>query len=84
MRMMLLAFAAALPCATPAVAQTSLQKPACNAAIIETTEQKIAAMKDGPQKRTATLEIAAAKATLAKKATAECQNHLLKATLQTK
>lgn len=70
--------------AAPANAQTALQKPECNAAIIASTEQKIESMKNGPQKQTAVMEIAAARQTMAQGKTEECQDHLLKAALQTK
>jgi hypothetical protein len=65
-------------------AQSTLQKPNCTSANITSTEEKIAAMKEGPQKATATTEIAAAKDTLSQGNDADCQDHLLKATLQTK
>ena len=70
--------------ATPGYAQTTLEKPACNAANIASTEEKLARMKDGPQKQTASTEIEAAKDMLSKGKTEDCQDHLLKATLQTK
>jgi hypothetical protein len=73
-----------LLCAAPAQAQSTLQKPDCNSANIASTQEKIAAMKDSPQKSTATSEIAAAKASLSQGNTADCQDHLLKATVQTK
>jgi hypothetical protein len=67
-----------------AYAQSTLEKPECNKANISSTEEKIAKMKDGPQKKTASTEIEAAKAMLSNKKTEDCQDHLLKATLQTK
>lgn len=70
--------------AAPANAQTALQKPECDAAIIASTEQKIEAMKNGPQKQTAVVEIAAARQAMVQGKTEECQDHLLKAALQTK
>jgi hypothetical protein len=74
----------AILAATPIAAQTALQKPECNKANIASTEEKIAKMKDGQQKTTATTEIAAAKDMLAKGKTEDCQTHLLKAAVQTK
>jgi hypothetical protein len=70
--------------ATPAAAQAPLDKPACNKANIASTEEKIAKMKDGAQKTTASNEVAAAKDMLAKGKTEDCQAHLLKASVQTK
>ena len=68
----------------PARAQTTLEKPECNTVNISGIEEKITKMKDGPQKKTASTEIEAAKMMLSSKKTEECQDHLLKATLQTK
>lgn len=65
-------------------AQSTLEKPECSKANIAGLEEKIAKMKDGPQKQTASTEIEAAKAMLSNKKTEDCQDHLLKATLQTK
>lgn len=79
--LILLATIAASP---HAVAQTPLQKPECSAALIDVTDKKVLAMKDGPQKTTATTEIAAARQTLSQGKIEECQDHLLKANLQTK
>jgi hypothetical protein len=41
-------------------------------------------MKDGEQKKTASTELAAAKELLAKGKIEDCQDHLLKAAVQTK
>jgi hypothetical protein len=76
--------AAAVLAATPAAAQATLQKPECNKANITSTEEKIAKMKDGEQKKTASTEVAAAKELLAKGKIEDCQDHLLKAAVQTK
>lgn len=73
-----------LSIATNTFAQTTLEKPDCSKVNIAGLEDKIAKMKDGPQKKTASSEIEAAKAMLSNKKTEECQDHLLKATLQTK
>jgi hypothetical protein len=70
--------------ATPAAAQVTLEKPECSKANIAGTEEKVAKMKDGPQKTTASTEIAAAKDMLAKGKIEDCQGHLLKAAVQTK
>jgi hypothetical protein len=70
--------------ATTAVAQPTLEKPECNKANIASTEEKIAKMKDGEQKTTASNEIGAAKEMLANGKTEDCQTHLLKAAVQTK
>jgi hypothetical protein len=70
--------------ATPAAAQATLDKPECNKANIAGTEEKIAKMKDGVQKTTASTEVAAAKELLAKGKIEDCQAHLLKAAVQTK
>lgn len=67
----------------PAHAQT-LEKPECTKANIDSTDEKVGKMKDGKQKSTATAEIALARDNLAKGQTEECQNHLLKASVQTK
>jgi hypothetical protein len=76
--------AMAILAATPASAQATLDKPECNKANIAGTEEKIAKMKDGPQKTTASTEVAAAKELLAKGKIEDCQAHLLKAAVQTK
>jgi hypothetical protein len=76
--------AVAILAATPAAAQATLDKPECNKANIAGTEEKIAKMKDGPQKTTASTEVAAAKDMLAKGKIEDCQGHLLKAAVQTK
>jgi hypothetical protein len=76
--------AMAILAATPAAAQAMLEKPECNKANIAGTEQKIAKMKDGVQKTTASTEVAAAKDMLAKGRIEDCQAHLLKAAVQTK
>jgi hypothetical protein len=76
--------AAAVLAASPAAAQATLQKPECNKANITSTEEKIAKMKDGAQKTTASTEVAAAKDMLAKGKIEDCQGHLLKAAVQTK
>jgi hypothetical protein len=70
--------------ATPAAAQATLEKPECNKANIAGTEEKIAKMKDGEQKNTASTEVAAAKELLAKGKIEDCQTRLLKAAVQTK
>lgn len=67
-----------------AAAQVTLEKPACSTDLISATDDKIGRMKDGPQKTTATTEIAAARQALSEGKTELCQDHLLKATLQTK
>ena len=46
--------------------------------------KSIAKMRDGPQRQTASTEIEAAKDMLSKGKTGDCEDHLLKATLQTK
>jgi hypothetical protein len=74
----------AIPTAMPAAAQATLEKPQCNTVNIASTEEKIAKMKDGPQKTTASTEVAAAKDLLAKGNIEDCQAHLLKAAVQTK
>jgi hypothetical protein len=76
--------AMAILAATPAAAQATLEKPECNKANIAGTEEKIAKMKDGAQKTTASTEVAAAKELLAKGKIEDCQAHLLKAAVQTK
>jgi hypothetical protein len=76
--------AMAILAATPAAAQATLDKPECNKANIAGTEEKIAKMKDGAQKTTASTEVAAAKDMLAKGKIEDCQGHLLKAAVQTK
>lgn len=76
--------AMAILAATPAAAQATLDKPECNKANIASTEEKIARMKDGAQKTTASTEVAAAKDLLAKGNIGDCQDHLLKAAVQTK
>jgi hypothetical protein len=76
--------AMAILAATPAAAQATLEKPECNKATIASTEEKIAKMKDGEQKKTAATEIGAAKDMLAKGKIEDCQAHLLKAAVQTK
>jgi hypothetical protein len=76
--------AMAILAATPAAAQATLDKPECNKANIAGTEEKIAKMKDGAQKTTASTEVAAAKELLAKGKIEDCQAHLLKAAVQTK
>ena len=65
-------------------AQAALEKPDCNAANIAGIEEKIAKMNDGPRKITASTEIKAAKDMLSNGMTEECQDNLLKASLQTK
>jgi hypothetical protein len=70
--------------ATPAAAQDTLEKPDCTKANIDSTGEKIAKMKDGAQKTTASNEIGTAKELLAKGKTEDCQTHLLKASMQTK
>jgi hypothetical protein len=70
--------------ATPAAAQATLEKPECNKANITSTEEKIAKMKDGEQKKTAATEIGVAKELFAKGKIEDCQAHLLKAAVQTK
>src|ERR1700712_362494 len=84
MQRTLLVAAAFFAVIASANAQTTLEKPECNAVNIAGVEEKIAKMKDGPQKQTASTEIEAAKAMLSNKKTEDCQTHLLKATLQTK
>jgi hypothetical protein len=76
--------AMAILAATPAAAQATLDKPECTKANIAGTEEKIARMKDGVQKTTASTEVAAAKELLAKGKIEDCQAHLLKAAVQTK
>jgi hypothetical protein len=76
--------AMAILAAAPAAAQATLEKPECNKGNITSTEEKIAKMKDGEQKRTASTEIGAAKELLAKGKIEDCQAHLLKAAVQTK
>ena len=76
--------AMALLAATSAAAQATLERPECNKANIASTEEKIAKMKDGEQKTTASTEVAAAKELLAKGKIEDCQTHLLKAAVQTK
>jgi hypothetical protein len=76
--------AMAILAATPAAAQATLDKPECTKANIAGTEEKIAKMKDGAQKTTASTEVAAAKELLAKGKIEDCQAHLLKAAVQTK
>jgi hypothetical protein len=76
--------AMAILAAAPAAAQATLEKPECNKANITSTEEKIAKMKDGDQKKTAATEIGAAKDMLAKGKIEDCQGHLLKAAVQTK
>ena len=76
--------AMAILAATPAAGQATLEKPECNKANIAGTEEKIARMKDGAQKMTASTEVAAAKDMLAKGKIEDCQAHLLKAAVQTK
>jgi hypothetical protein len=76
--------AMAILAAMPAAAQATLQKPECNKANITSTEEKIAKMKHGEQKTTASTEVAAAKDMLAKGKIEDCQAHLLKAAVQTK
>jgi hypothetical protein len=76
--------AMAILAATPAAGQAALEKPGCNKANIASTEEKIAKMKDGEQKKTASTEVAAAKELLAKGKIEDCQTHLLKAAVQTK
>jgi hypothetical protein len=76
--------AMAILAATPAAAQATLDKPECNKANIAGTEEKIAKMKDGARKTTASTEVAAAKELLAKGKIEDCQAHLLKAAVQTK
>jgi hypothetical protein len=84
MKILGLMTAVAILAATPAAAQTTLDKPECTKANIASTEEKIAKMKDGPQKTTASTEVAAAKELLAKGKNEDCQAHLLKAAVQTK
>ncbi len=67
----------------PAAAQT-LEKPECTKANIDSTEEKVVKMKDGRNKETAEAEIATAKEMLAGGKTEDCQNALLKASVQTK
>lgn len=69
--------------ATSASAQT-LEKPSCTEATIASIDEKVFRMKDSPQKRTASNEIAAARAALKTGGIAVCQDHLLKANVQTK
>jgi hypothetical protein len=76
--------AMAILAATPAAAQATLDKPECTKANIAGTEEKIAKMKDGAQKTTASTEVAAAKELLAKGKIEDCQARLLKASVQTK
>jgi hypothetical protein len=76
--------AMAILTAAPAAAQATLEKPECNKANITSTEEKIAKMKEGEQKKTAATEIGAAKELLAKGKIEDCQAHLLKAAVQTK
>jgi hypothetical protein len=84
MKALCLMTAMAILAATPAAAQSALEKPQCNKANIASTEEKITKMKDGEQKKTASNEIAAAKEMLAKGKIEDCQGHLLKAAVQTK
>jgi hypothetical protein len=70
--------------ASSVAAQATLEKPECNKANITSTEEKIAKMKDGEQKKAASTEIGAAKELLAKGKIEDCQAHLLKAAVQTK
>lgn len=70
--------------AAPAVAQEPLRKPTCNAAAISQLEEKLTEMKDGRQKTTATSEVASARERLGQGQLDECQDHLLKATVQMK
>ncbi len=84
MQRTLLAAAAFFAVSASAHAQSTLEKAECNTVNIAGIEEKIAKMKDGPQKQTASMEIEAAKAMLSDKKTEDCQTHLLKATLQTK
>ena len=67
----------------PAFAQT-LDKPDCSKPNIASLEEKVAKMKDGRNKQTASDEIATAKEMLAKGQTEDCQTALLKANVQTK
>ena len=76
--------AMAILAATPASAQATLDKPECTKANIASTDEKVAKMKDGAQKTTASTEVAAAKDMLAKGKIEDCQAHLLKAAVQTK
>lgn len=76
-------FAMLLWTGATAHAQT-LEKPECTQANIDSTTEKIDKMKNGKQKTTATAEMALARDNLAKGQTAECQDHLLKASFQTK
>jgi hypothetical protein len=84
MKVLGLMTAMAFLAAAPAAAQTTLEKPECSKASITSTEEKIAKMKDGEQKKTAATEIGAAKDMLAKGKIEDCQAHLLKAAVQTK
>jgi hypothetical protein len=76
--------AIAILAATPAAAQATLEKPECSKANIASTEEKVAKMKDGEQKTTASTEVAAAKDMLTEGKIEDCQGHLLKAAVQTK
>ena len=67
----------------PVLAQT-LEKPECNKANIDSTDEKIARMKDGRNKETAITEIATARDMLGKGQVDDCQTALLKASMQTK
>jgi hypothetical protein len=79
-----LMIAMAILAAAPGFAQTTLDKPECTKTSVAGTEEKIARMKDGAQKTTASTEVAAAKDMLAKGKIEDCQAHLLKAAVQTK
>ena len=67
----------------PAQAQT-LSKPDCTKANLESTDEKVGKMPDGPRKTTATSEMAAARKTFEAGQAQDCQDHLLKANMQTK
>lgn len=62
----------------------ALNKPECTKANIDSTDEKIGKMPDGPRKATASTEIAAARKTLQAGQQQDCQDHLLKANVQTK
>jgi hypothetical protein len=72
-----------LSLSVPASAQT-LEKPDCSKSNIGDLEEKVANMKDGRNKQTASSEIATAKDMLSKGQIDDCQTALLKATVQTK
>ena len=83
MRQSFMIGAALLSLSVPAMAQT-LEKPDCSKTNIESIEEKVVKMKDARNKKTAATEIATAKEMLASGKTEDCQNALLKASVQTK